>query len=45
VVDPVDRITLDGVEQVRDKLAAWQAATPAGGPERRTYFAQVTFEN
>ena len=38
---PVDRITLDGVEQVRDKLAAWQAAAP----ERRAYFAQVTFEN
>ena len=42
---PVDRITLDGVEQVRDQLAAWQAAAPAGGPERRAYFAQVTFEN
>jgi NTE family protein len=38
---PVDRITLDGVEQVRDKLAVWQAAAP----ERRAYFAQVTFEN
>jgi len=38
---PVDRITLDGVEQVRDKLAAWQA----GGPQRRAYLAQVTFEN
>src|SRR5262249_3171762 len=38
---PVDRITLDGVEQVRDQLAAWQAA--ASG--RRTYMAQVTFEN
>jgi len=38
---PVDRITLDGVEQVRDKLVAWQAAAP----ERRAYFAQVTFEN
>jgi NTE family protein len=38
---PVDRITLDGVEQVRDKLAAWQAA----GSERRAYFAQVTFDN
>ncbi len=42
---PVDRITLDGVEQVREKLAAWQSAAPAGGPERRAYFAQVTFEN
>ena len=38
---PIDRITLDGVEQVRDKLAAWEAA----GPGRRAYFSQVTFEN
>ena len=38
---PVDRITLDGVEQVRDKLAAWEAEIP----ERRAYLAQVTFEN
>jgi len=38
---PVDRITLDGVEQVHEKLAAWQS----GAPERRTYFAQVTFDN
>jgi NTE family protein len=38
---PVDRITLDGVEQVREKLAGWQSAAP----ERRAYFAQVTFEN
>jgi NTE family protein len=38
---PVDRITLDGIEQVRDRLAAWQA----GAPERRAYLAQVTFEN
>jgi NTE family protein len=38
---PVDRITLDGVEQVSEKLAAWQSAAP----ERRAYFAQVTFEN
>ena len=29
------------MEQVRDKLAAWQA----GSPERRAYLAQVTFEN
>jgi NTE family protein len=42
---PVDRITLDGVEQVREKLAAWQSAAPAGGPERRAYLAQVTFAN
>jgi len=38
---PVDRITLDGVEQVRDKLAAWQSAVPG----RSAYFAQITFEN
>ena len=38
---PVDRITLDGVEQVRDQLAAWQA----GSLDRRAYLAQVTFEN
>lgn len=38
---PVDRITLDGVEQVRDKLTAWQGQSP----DRRAYFAQVTFEN
>jgi len=38
---PVDRITLDGVEQVHEKLAAWESAAP----ERRAYFAQVTFEN
>jgi NTE family protein len=38
---PVDRITLDGVEQVHDGLAVWQSAAP----ERRAYFAQVTFEN
>jgi NTE family protein len=38
---PVDRITLDNVEQVREKLVAWQAAAP----ERHAYFAQVTFEN
>ena len=38
---PVDRITLDGVEQVYEKLAAWQSAAP----DRRAYFTQVTFEN
>jgi NTE family protein len=42
---PVDRITLDGVEQVRDQLAIWQAAAPAGSPKRSSYFAQVTFDN
>jgi NTE family protein len=38
---PVDRISLDTVEQVRDKLAAWQSEAP----ERRGYLAQVTFDN
>ena len=42
---PVDRISLDTVEQVRDKLAAWQADAPAGGPQRSSYLAQVTFDN
>ncbi|MCE5265869.1 MAG: hypothetical protein LLG97_20355, partial [Deltaproteobacteria bacterium] len=42
---PVDRISLDSVEQVSEKLAAWRVAAPAGGPERRTYLAQVTFDN
>ena len=42
---PVDRISLDAVEQVRDTLAAWQAAAPPGGPQRRGYLAQVTFES
>jgi len=38
---PVDRITLDGIEQVRDKLALWQAQSA----ERRAYLVQVSFEN
>jgi NTE family protein len=42
---PVDRISFDMVEQVRDKLAAWQAEAPAEGPERRGYVAQVTFDS
>ena len=42
---PVDRISLDAVEQVREKLVAWQADAPAGGPERRGYVAQVTFDS
>jgi NTE family protein len=33
------------VEQVRDKLAAWQAEAPSGGPQRRGYLAQVTFDS
>jgi NTE family protein len=42
---PVDRISLDAIEQVRDKLTAWQAETPAGGPGRQGYMVQVTFDN
>ena len=38
---PVDRISYDAAEQVRDKLAGWQAEAPG----RRGYFAQVTFDN
>lgn len=38
---PVDRISLDAVEQVREKLAAWQA----DGPGRSGYLAQVTFDS
>jgi len=42
---PVDRISLDAVEQVRDKLAAWQADAAAGGPKRQAYMAAVTFDS
>ena len=42
---PVDRISLDAVEQVRETLAGWQAAAPRGGPQRRGYLAQVTFDS
>jgi len=38
---PVDRISFDALEQVRDQLATWQA----GGAGRRAYVAQVTFDN
>jgi len=38
---PVDRISLDAVEQARDRLASWQA----GAPGRRSYLAQVTFDS
>ena len=41
---PVDRITLDTVEQVREKLADWQANTSTGDPARRAYLVQVTFD-
>jgi NTE family protein len=42
---PVDRISLDAVEQVREKLDAWQADAPAAGTERHGYLAQVTFDS
>jgi NTE family protein len=42
---PVDRISLDAVEQVREKLAAWQADAPAGGAKRQAYLAAVTFDS
>jgi NTE family protein len=42
---PVDRITFEGVEQMSEKLAAWQADAPAGGPERRAYLVHVTFDS
>jgi NTE family protein len=41
---PVDRISLDAVEQVREKLDIWEADAPTGGPERHGYLAQVTFD-
>ena len=42
---PVDRISFDMVEQVREKVAAWQAEATVGGPARRGYVAQVTFDS
>jgi NTE family protein len=42
---PVDRISFDAVEQVREKLEAWQADAPADSPQRRSYFAQITFDS
>ncbi|HEX5094255.1 MAG TPA: patatin-like phospholipase family protein [Burkholderiales bacterium] len=42
---PVDRITFDTVEQVRDQLATWQSQRPADGAPRRAYLVQVTFAN
>ena len=42
---PVDRISLDAVEQVQEKLVAWQADAPSGAPSRRGYLAQVTFDS
>jgi NTE family protein len=42
---PVDRISFDAVEQVRETLAAWRADAPPRGPQRHTYLAQVTFDS
>jgi NTE family protein len=42
---PVDRITIDVVEQVRERLVSWQNSALAGEPERRAYFVQVTFDS
>jgi NTE family protein len=42
---PVDRISLDSVEQVREQLAAWQAEAKPGNPERQGYVVQVTFDS
>ncbi|MGC3996427.1 MAG: patatin-like phospholipase family protein [Anaeromyxobacter sp.] len=38
---PVDRISLDTVEKVRDGLARWKAHAPG---ERETYLVNVTFD-
>ncbi len=43
---PVDRISVDSVELVRERLAAWQAEAPADGPGRRQfYLAHLTFDD
>jgi NTE family protein len=43
---PVDRITLDAIEQAREQLERWKKAGPAAGPDRRdTYLVQVTFDD
>ncbi len=42
---PIDRISLDSVEQIREKLEAWQAENPSGADARRGYLAQVTFDS
>jgi len=38
---PVDRISLNAVEEVRDRLEAWQAV----GSDRRGYLVHVTFDS
>jgi NTE family protein len=42
---PIDRISIDAVEQTRERLDAWEADAPPGGPPRQAYFAQVTFDS
>jgi NTE family protein len=43
---PVDRISLDALEDVRHQLERWQAAGPAAGPARReVYLAHLTFDD
>ncbi len=43
---PVDRISVDSVESVREQLARWQADGPAAGPGRRQfYLAHLTFDD
>jgi NTE family protein len=38
---PVDRISLNAVEETREKMKAWEAAAPG----RRAYLMNVTFDN
>jgi NTE family protein len=42
---PVDRTSLNAVEEVREKLEAWQAESPAGTAQRQGYLVQVTFDS
>jgi NTE family protein len=42
---PVDRTSLNAVEEVREKLEAWQAETPADTAQRHGYLVQVTFDS
>jgi NTE family protein len=42
---PVDRISFDAVEKVREQLDRWKAAGPASGPgKREAYLAHVTYD-
>ena len=42
---PVDRISLNAIEQVREKLDTWQADTPVNDSARHGYLVQVTFDS